>query len=381
MARLLHTADWQIGKPFRSFAPDEATLLAEARILAVRRLAHLAVDHGVDAVIVAGDAFDAQTVADKTIHQLFQALAPYAGPWIFIPGNHDAALAESVWTRAQRLQAVPANVRLCLRPQVVALEAARIAVLPAPLTQRHTYADLTGWFDTCETPPGLARVGVAHGSVQGILAEEIDSANPIAQDRAERAQLDYLALGDWHGTRQINGRTWYSGTPETDRFRTNDSGNALLVDVEAGREPAVTVLRTGQFRWDLWQPLLAVDTDLEQLVERLGALTSEDVVQLDASGHIGLEGHRRLCAAIVQAQGRARALRANLDGLRLTPTEDDLNGLQADGYLADVIAELRSRQSADATGGGAEAQRARDALVLLANILDHRSGAETAKCD
>ena len=31
------------------------------------------------------------------------AMVGYAGPWVLIPGNHDAALAESVWTRAQRL--------------------------------------------------------------------------------------------------------------------------------------------------------------------------------------------------------------------------------------------------------------------------------------
>jgi hypothetical protein len=63
------------------------------------------------------------------------------------------------------------------------------------LTQRHTYGDLTAWFDTAQTPAPLIRIGLAHGSVQGILAEDIDSANPIALDRPELARLDYLALG------------------------------------------------------------------------------------------------------------------------------------------------------------------------------------------
>ena len=41
-------------------------------------------------------------------------------------------------------------------------------------------------------------------------------------ERAERARLDYLALGDWHGTLEIAPRTWYAGTPEPDRFRANE---------------------------------------------------------------------------------------------------------------------------------------------------------------
>src|SRR5690606_27267854 len=148
--------------------------------------------------------------------------------------------AESVWTRAQRLAAIPDNVHLCLSPQPVVLESANAVVLPAPLTQRHTHDDLTQWFAGAHTPAGPLRIALAHGRVQGVLAEDIDSANPIAPDRAETARLDYLALGDWHGTRQIGPRTWYAGTPETDRWRANESGQALLVELAApGATPVV----------------------------------------------------------------------------------------------------------------------------------------------
>ena len=56
-------------------------------------------------------------------------------------------------------------------------------MLAAPLTQRHTYNDTTEFFDTFETPDGWLRVGLAHGSVAGILADDIDSANPISASR------------------------------------------------------------------------------------------------------------------------------------------------------------------------------------------------------
>ena len=367
MLKLLHTADWQIGKQFGQFEPDEAALLADARFAAIERLAQLAAVQGVHMVLVAGDVFDAQGVADKTIHRLFHSMRGYGGPWIMIPGNHDAALSESVWTRAARLGAMPANVHACLRAEPLLLEAVGAAVLPAPLTQRLTHADLTEWFAGATTPAGMYRIGLAHGSVQGILAEGIDSTNPIAAGRAAQAGLDYLALGDWHGCRQVDARTWYSGTPETDRFRANESGRALIVELAApGAEPAVTPVVTGLYRWLTDAVTLQVASDIEPLLARLSALDAHDVVQLVVDGHTDLAGHGRLREAIAAARGRARSLLADLDALRIEPTDDDIDALAADGYLGEVISALRAGQS------GADADLSRDALVLLAGILDQR---------
>jgi len=159
MPIFLHTADWQIGRQYPAFEPDNAVPMAAARMEAVHHLARLAASEGAQAVLVAGDVFDAQTVSDKTVRQLFQALEGWPGPWVLLPGNHDAALAESVWSRAQRLGVVPPHVHLMLRPEVLLLPEAGLAVLPAPLTQRHTHHDLTAWFDAAETPPGCCASG------------------------------------------------------------------------------------------------------------------------------------------------------------------------------------------------------------------------------
>jgi len=373
LIRLLHTADWQIGKCYGQFEPEEAALLVEARFITVERIAALAVQYQVDLVLVAGDVFDAQGVADKTIHRLFHAMKGYAGPWVMIPGNHDAGLAESVWTRATRLNAIPDNVHVCLKAETLLLNAHGVAILPAPLTQRHTYADLTDWFAGADTPAGMLRIGLAHGSVQGILAEEIDSANPIAAGRAAQAGLDYLALGDWHGTKQVDARTWYSGTPETDRFKANDSGQTLLVELAGpGALVEVTTLATGQYRWQSQAMTLQVPSDVDVVLEYLSALGPADVVQLALSGQTDLAGYRRLQQAIGQTQGRARSLQADLAALRLEPTDADIDAIQADGYLGEVIEALRAGQN------GTEAYLARDALALLAGILDDRRVGATA---
>ncbi len=377
MIKLLHTADWQIGRNPTAFEPDDAALLAEARFAVVQRLAQLATAEGVQAVLVAGDVFDAQGVSDKTIHRLFNNLAAFSGPWVLIPGNHDAGLTESVWTRAARLHAVPPNAQVCLRPEPLLLASLGLAVLPAPLTQRQTHNDLTEWFASAQVPAQMFRVGLAHGSVQGILSEDIDSSNPIAAGRAEQAGLDYLALGDWHGCKQVDARTWYSGTPETDRFKANASGQALVVSLsEPGALPSVAQHATGQYRWREDSVDLQVPSDIDALLQRLVGLTPTDVVALSLTGRIDLPGRRRLLDAISQAGGRARSLLADLSALRFEPTAEDIGALRADGYLGDVIAGLRAAQD---SASADTSNVASDALALLAGILDERrTGAKAA---
>ena len=163
MPRFLHTADWQIGRQYTTFDPEIAPFLAEARFTAVERLAQLATAHAVDAVLVAGDVFDAQGVSDKTIRRLFQAMQGFSGLWLLISGNHDAALAESVWTRAERLACVPANVQLLLAPQMTEFAAQGFAVLPAPL---FSCGGLQG---CCEGAGLLTFVGMPPSGLRGRL--------------------------------------------------------------------------------------------------------------------------------------------------------------------------------------------------------------------
>ncbi|CAN5330794.1 DNA repair exonuclease [soil metagenome] len=372
MISLLHTADWQIGRVFSRFELDDAAALFEARFAAVERLAAIAAERGVDAVLVAGDVFDAQTVADKTIRRLFNAMQGFTGAWVLMPGNHDAALTESVWTRARRIGAIPSNVICCLEPKP-AVVAGKFTLLPAPLTQRHTHSDLTEWFGTVPGSDGLPRIGLAHGCVQGILPVDIDSANPIAAGRAQDAGLAYLALGDWHGTKRVDDRTWYAGTPETDRFKANDSGQALLVSIASESAiPVVEPVRTGKFNWRQLETQLAVASDVDGIVDILNAMGGDDVLQVRAFGTCNLAGHRQLSAALDAARAKARAVVWDGAELRLEPTEEDIQSLHADGFVGEVLQELRTEHS------GTEPEIARDALLALARILDaqgHSSGA------
>ena len=73
--------------------------------------------------------------------------------------------------------------------------------------------------------------------------------------------------------------------------------------------------------------------------------------------------------AIGQAEATARHLQTDFSGLQLVPSDDDIAGLQADGYLAEVISELRAANTAPNEEGVNVAQ---DALALLAAELSNR---------
>lgn len=364
MTHFLHTADWQIGRQYGQLSPEDGAVLAEARFDAVAAIARLATERKVDAVLVAGDVFDMQDVSDRTIRRLFQLLEEYAGPWVMIAGNHDAALSASVWSRARQLGCVPENVHLPQAAGVVELAEARLAVLAAPLTQRHTYDDATAVFDAMATPAGFWRVGLAHGSVSGRLPDTIDSSNPIAPQRAASARLDYLALGDWHGCLRIDERTWYSGTPEQDRFRGNDPGYVLAVRLsQPDGPPQVERIRIGQYRWHGWRQQLGLPGDVEALAARLEALGGNDVLSLELEGALSGAGHLALSAALGQTEARVRALRLTSDALAVEPDADDLAGVGDNPYLADVVAELRALREDEAQGAVA-----REALRLLVQL-------------
>ncbi len=245
----LHTADWQIGKPFGGFASDRAAFLAEARRSAIDRITTIARANGAEHVLVAGDVYDARDIPDMDLVQSLDRMRRAQDlVWHLLPGNHDPAHPGGIWDRLVR-KGVPANVRLHLEPGVVAM-APDVALLTAPLKAKTAVADPTAWMDTAETASARYRIGLAHGSIQGFGGEDGDAAVPISPNRAASAGLSYLALGDWHGLTRISDRVWYSGTPEPDRFPDNEPGFVLAVHLDGPQHsPRVERHATGQYTW------------------------------------------------------------------------------------------------------------------------------------
>ncbi|TGH18901.1 MAG: hypothetical protein ERJ68_08845, partial [Aphanocapsa feldmannii 277cI] len=101
MVRFLHTADWQLGKPYgRVTDPGKQARLRQARYDAIGRIAGLAAEQQSCFVLIAGDLFDATAPTRSDVSRACSAIGRIPCPVFVIPGNHDHGGPGSLWEEA-----------------------------------------------------------------------------------------------------------------------------------------------------------------------------------------------------------------------------------------------------------------------------------------
>jgi DNA repair exonuclease SbcCD nuclease subunit len=362
--RFIHTADWQIGKPFRQFGDREA-VLKRARLDAIEAIGRLAVAEGAAHVLVAGDVYDSETPTPQTLREPLERMRAFPGvAWHIVPGNHDPHRPKGVWDRVREAGA-PENVRLHLTAEPVDLGGEAV-LLPAVLTRKAESGDLTRWMDAAESAPGRVRIGLAHGAVTGFGVEG-EAGNPIDPRRPQAAGLAYLALGDWHRTLSVGPACWYAGTPEPDRAGSQEVGRTLLVDIAGAGAPAVVVERAvGSFRWSTREERVADAADLADLEARLRALPqlSSTVLRLRLAGALPLAGKADLDRRLAGLAAAVFHLDVDTTGLSARPTAADLEAIDFGGVLRQAADRLRGLAE-DGTLAADQRRRAENALVEL----------------
>ena len=384
----LHTADWQLGKPFAGVDDvQKRALLQNERLAVLKRIGERAREHHAEFVVLAGDLFDSPSATKSTVAAACSAIGSIGIPVFAIPGNHDHGGAGSLWEQEffqrEREQLAP-NFNILLKPEPV--ELAKAVLFPCPLLRRHEAADPTAWlrstqeFDTRfgDKP----RIVLAHGSVLNFGSpsddEESDAGAPNLIDlpRLSESAFDYVALGDWHGAKQVADKAWYSGTPELDRFIKGDDhnpGNVLVVEASRGHPPRVQCVRTGAIGWHELEFSFADDTGLVRLKElvdeKIGSRANEDLLRLHLSGSLGIEAATRLDQMI--EAWNARLLRVKLSNqTAIAPTPAELDGLthRAGDPLVSLVATKLVALAASGTEQAAVARIALRELHAACNV-------------
>lgn len=382
----LHTADWQLGKPFASVREDaKRHRLQQERLHVVQRLADLARGSGAAFVLVAGDLFDSAQVTKHTVSAACAAIGTMGVPVVVIPGNHDHGGPGSIWEQdyfKREKDSLAPNLQVLLSPEPVTVGGALI--FPAPLLRRHEPGDPTAWIRTrCQDPSlpaDLPRIVLAHGTIQGfgsVMDDEDESAaaaNWIDLSRLPEGTVDYIALGDWHGTKQVGPRAWYSGTPEIDRFPKgggNDPGNVLRVTVSRGGLPQVEVIRTTRFTWAENRFQFGDDAGLDRLSawldETIGTRGDEHLLSLGLEGSLGIGAAGRLDQLLETWAARLIRLKLN-HRVTIAPSDEEIIGLTQRAYDP-LISTVASQLVAQSKGDGDEAEIARLALRELYGAL------------
>lgn len=374
--RFVHTADWQLGKPFGTIEDHEKRgLVKEERFRAVERIGEVVREHDAAFVVVAGDLFDSTTPDRSTVSKACQAIGSLGVPVLVIPGNHDHGGPGSIWEQEFFLKerdALAPNLEVLLEPEPFELEGA--VILPCPLLFKSTFEDPALWlrsFDYSSLPSGKPRVVLAHGSVYDFSGFEGEGAtNLLDLDALPMNEIDHIALGDWHGTTQVGPKAWYPGTPEPDGFPRGEeyrSGNVLVVEVARGDNPRVEPVLTAGFRWHTLSFSFTEETLLEELEslleETFGGHESRSLGKVTLDGRLGIDAMHRLGKMEEQWRARLLDLRWDDQGVQIAPTQEELGsltGMSEDPLIAAVASSLLEMMQQ-----GEDAEVARVALQEL----------------
>lgn len=363
--RFLHTADWQIGKPFQSIEDtSKREALRRQRVDTVRGLKSVVEEGDLSFVVVCGDLFDSATPDKSTVSALCSAVGELAVPVYAIPGNHDHAGPGCIWQQAFFLseqRALAPNLSVLLDSEPFLRDDA--VLLPCPMERRHLSADPAGWLRVA--PEGLPEdrpwIVLAHGSTQGFSSAGEDDGgaaiNQVDLAKLPSEKYDYVALGDWHGMKQVAPNAWFCGTPEQDRFARgadNQPGHVLVVELQdRGSPPSVKPVRTGRIGWrELEGFQMTGDEDLGELESQLEAIlgnrTGSDLLKLSARGTLSLAGGSRFEALVDSLESRLLRLRLEAD-LSVEPSAEELEELtrRQDPLISQVARELREAGEAD----------------------------------
>lgn len=253
--KLLHTADWHLGRRFPSFDEGDRITLTRARVDVLDRILAAAEHENVDAILCAGDLFDEPNPDREWWEPVAKKLAGMRTrrPVFLLPGNHDPLQAGSVYHQEHAFRrALPAWVHVVDEDDYT-FELKDVAVLHAcPCRSRAGQDDPTQALPARAPGDERIRIGMVHGST--FDAVDCQTNFPIAKDAAAQRGFDYLAIGDTHSFRNVphdaRPPVVYPGAPEATTFGEPGAGNVVAVFVSRARRVMFRADRVASWTWE-----------------------------------------------------------------------------------------------------------------------------------
>ncbi|HLG68253.1 MAG TPA: DNA repair exonuclease [Acidimicrobiales bacterium] len=219
--RLLHTSDVHL-------TGHEGTARAFSAVV------DLALERGVDAVLIAGDLFDHARVPAEAVETTLSELRRLRQPVVVIPGNHDCVDAGSIYERVD-LGAAGSHVVFVGEPEgrQVLFEELGLAVWARGIEDHDpSHRPLAGYE---AAPEGWWQVVLTHGHYVP-RGEASYRSSQVHQDEIGALLCDYVALGHWHHFVDVSTDgvlACYSGSP-TDAVGGPPTVNLVTLDPAAG---------------------------------------------------------------------------------------------------------------------------------------------------
>lgn len=341
MVKFLHTADWHLGIKYAKLGSN-AERAREIRVETVKKLMDSAKKNKVDFIIIAGDLFDNNDVDRGLIDIVADTIKRVEPiPVYILPGNHDPVTRDSLYLD-QSWDSID-NAIILKNKKTIEIPELNVTLYPCPATQKQTREDLTEWIRATN---GSISIGIAHGNLQ--IEGFVEDPNfPINPQRVEKSGLDYLALGEWHSLFMHQGkdkvvRTVYPSTPETTKFGENNSGKAVIVEIENhGAEPIIQEINVGTIKWEERRREISTIDDIKYIEAELTKIKEPEhkVINFYLKGVIDQEVADYL--SLFEAKYLERFLYFNLikEDLYLKPNLSKLKAMIPEGAIFDKTIE------------------------------------------
>ena len=378
--KFIHTSDWQIGKPFnRILDHEKREKLKQQRIDAAQNLKDIILQNDIDFVLIAGDLFDSPMPSDSLISSTLFVIGEFEVPVVVIPGNHDFGGPGSFWMDdnfQKEAKTMAPNLIVALEETPIVLDN-KAVIFPCPLLKQNETRNLLSWINDevlDSFNSDLPKIVLAHGSIHGFesTGDSEHAINDLNLNSLNLNKIDFVALGDWHGTKKINDKTWYSGTHEIDRFPKGDNnnpGNVLIVEL-LDKNVNVDVLHSSQMKWHTLSFKVYTKDDLNAMFDKINEVTAlrvnQDLLHLTVDGVLGLDDLDFFQAELKRVKARLIRVKDYIN-IEVKPSHEELIGLckrNSDELTRNVAQKLVDKLSADNSNDAEIASLALRALYL-----------------
>jgi DNA repair exonuclease SbcCD nuclease subunit len=333
---------------------------------AIRELGQVALKSQAEFVVVAGDVFDSNQVDRRTVARGLEAMGTIPVPVFLLPGNHDPFDPASVYRSEVFVTRQPGNVKVLEQAGPVEVQPG-VELVAAPWPSKRPATDLVADICGCLEPRTGVRILAGHGAVSTL---EANRGNPTTiqldplREVLASGRLQYVALGDRHSVTEVCDRVWYSGSPEATDFGEQDSGKALVVELNSD-SCSVEPVSIGKWHFVRNEFDISTVDELQGLREWLNSCPEKErtVLRLALCGTVTLATNAELDELLDEQRELFAAIDswASRSDLVVLPSDGDFSGVRLSGFAE----EARSRLTAEAQPGQPQAEQARDALGLL----------------
>ena len=307
MLKILASADCHLGMKFAGY-PSVQDKLAEARFLSLERLVDSANQADCALLLIAGDLFDRVSVGAKDVKRAAALLNGFQGRLVAVlPGNHDfySGNTSSLWSRFG--EAAGDRILLLREPRFYDLSHydLNIVLAAGPCDSKHSKSNAISWLrdtgqgEAAEVQGEALRIGVAHGSVEGVSPDAQGVYFPMKQAQLDQAPVDFWVIGHTHRqhpsdiegikfSRTAPPPVLIPGTPEPDGFDCSHGGTAWLIESDETNQLHVESLSTGTYRFIRKEHNLESAPQLQHLVKELqSAEQDRTCLRLTLGGRLG----------------------------------------------------------------------------------------------